>query len=124
MWDRYDPRLSNDRDRDDVGDRSRGGSSERDHPADRDPRDVFTKDSTCHVFDQLVEEEKVLKDLYAPLRDRLVGADGTLAKLAFVIERAVDPGRWCQRGEELFDLRMATSFVAGTPLRGSPRNTC
>src|SRR5688572_33270109 len=47
MWDRYDPRSSNDRDRDDVDDRSRGsrgGSGERDHAADRDPRDVFTKD--------------------------------------------------------------------------------
>src|SRR5687767_5758504 len=47
MWDRYDPRSSNDRDRDDVDDRgrgSRGGSGERDQAADRDPRDVFTKD--------------------------------------------------------------------------------
>src|SRR5688572_27378587 len=47
MWDRYDPRSSNSRDRDDFGDRSRGSrgwSSERDHAADRDPRDVFTKD--------------------------------------------------------------------------------
>jgi len=46
MWDRYDPR-SNDRDRDDVGDRSRGSrgsSGERDRSADRDPVDVFTKD--------------------------------------------------------------------------------
>jgi hypothetical protein len=47
MWDRYDPRSSNDRARDDFGDRSRGsrgGSGERDHAADPDPRDVFTKD--------------------------------------------------------------------------------
>jgi hypothetical protein len=47
MWDRYDPRSSSDRDRDDFADRSRGsrgGSSERDHAAVRDPRDVFTKD--------------------------------------------------------------------------------
>jgi predicted nuclease of predicted toxin-antitoxin system len=46
MWERYDPRSSNDRDRDEFGDRrgSRGGSCERDHAADRDPRDVFTKD--------------------------------------------------------------------------------
>ena len=47
MWDRYDPRSSAARDRDDFGDRnrgSRGGSSERDHAGDRDPRDVFTKD--------------------------------------------------------------------------------
>ena len=47
MWDRYDLRSSNDRDRDVVDDPSRGsrgGSSERDHVADRDRPDVFTKD--------------------------------------------------------------------------------
>jgi hypothetical protein len=47
MLDRYDPRSSSDRDRDDFADRtrgSRGGSSQRDHAADRDPREVFTKD--------------------------------------------------------------------------------
>ena len=44
MWDRYDPRSSDDRDHDDFGDRSRGGSGERDHVADREPRDVFTRD--------------------------------------------------------------------------------
>jgi DNA-binding MarR family transcriptional regulator len=47
MWDRYDPRSSNDRDRDDLGDRSRGsrgGSSGRDPATERDPREVFTKD--------------------------------------------------------------------------------
>ena len=47
MWDRYDPRSSNDRDRNDFGERnrgSRGGSNERDHAAERDPRDVFMKD--------------------------------------------------------------------------------
>ena len=44
MLDRYDPRSSNERDRDDGVDRSRGGGNERDHAADRDPRDVFTKD--------------------------------------------------------------------------------
>jgi hypothetical protein len=41
MWDRYDPRSLHDGDRDD---RSRGGSGERDHAADRNPRDVFGKD--------------------------------------------------------------------------------
>ena len=47
MFDRYDPRSSRDRDRADFADRSRGshaGSGERDHAADRDPRDVFTRD--------------------------------------------------------------------------------
>jgi hypothetical protein len=44
MWDRYDPRSSDGRDRDDFGDRSRGGVNDRDQAGDRDPRDVFTKD--------------------------------------------------------------------------------
>ena len=47
MWNRCDPRWTDDRDRDDFADRSRGsrgGSSECDHAADRDPREVFTKD--------------------------------------------------------------------------------
>jgi hypothetical protein len=47
MLDRYDPRSVDERDRGDIGDRSRGnrgGTSERDPVNDRDPRDVFTKD--------------------------------------------------------------------------------
>jgi hypothetical protein len=47
MWDRYDPRSSDGRERDDLGDRSRGsrgGGTDRDQSGDRDPRDVFTKD--------------------------------------------------------------------------------
>ena len=47
MLDRYDPRSSSDRDRDDFADQSRGsrgGPGERDHAGDRDPREVFTKD--------------------------------------------------------------------------------
>ena len=47
MWDRYDPRSSDGRERDDFGDRTRGrcgGAGDRDHSADCDPPDVFTKD--------------------------------------------------------------------------------
>lgn len=47
MLDRYDPRSSSERDRDDFGDPnrgSRGGSGERDQAVDRDARDVFTRD--------------------------------------------------------------------------------
>jgi hypothetical protein len=47
MWDRYDPRSSDGRDRDDFGDRSRGsrgGVNDRDQSGERDPRDVFTRD--------------------------------------------------------------------------------
>ena len=47
MWDRYDPRSTEDRDRGNSFDRSRGscgGTSERDRNEERDPRDVFTND--------------------------------------------------------------------------------
>jgi hypothetical protein len=47
MLDRYHSRSDDGRDRADSWGRSLGsrcGSSERDHAADRDPRDVFTKD--------------------------------------------------------------------------------
>ena len=57
------------------------------------------------VFEQLVGEEQVLADLYAPLKDRLVGAKGALKKLAFVTERTIDLERWCEQGENQFDLR-------------------
>jgi hypothetical protein len=57
------------------------------------------------VFEQLVREEHVLVDLYAPLKDRLVGAKGALKKLGFVTERTIDLERWCEEGENQFDLR-------------------
>jgi energy-coupling factor transporter ATP-binding protein EcfA2 len=57
------------------------------------------------VFEQLVSEERVLTDLYAPLRGRLVDAHGALKKLAFVTERTIDLERWCEEGENQFDLR-------------------
>jgi DNA-binding PadR family transcriptional regulator len=47
MWDRYDPRSTEDRDRGESCDRSRGsrgGTSDRDRNDERDARDVFTKD--------------------------------------------------------------------------------
>lgn len=62
------------------------------------------------VFEQLIEEEKVLDSLYAPLKQRLANATGALSKLAFVTERTVDLARWSRRGEELFDLRSGDAF--------------
>lgn len=47
MWDRYDPRSDDGRDRGGTWDRDRGGrggSSERDCNGERNPRDVFTRD--------------------------------------------------------------------------------
>ncbi len=64
------------------------------------------------VFEQLIREEDVLGNLYAPLKERLVGKKGALGKLAFVTERTVDLDRWCDQGEDQFDLR------SGNKVRG------
>jgi AAA domain, putative AbiEii toxin, Type IV TA system len=63
------------------------------------------------VFDAIVGEETVLRDLYAPLMQRLSGAGGTLAKLSFAVARVVDVEAWAAEGEKLFDKR-------GGPFKG------
>lgn len=72
MFDRYDPRSSDDRDHDGFGDRSRGGSSERDHASDRDPRDVFTKDLDLPRG----RERRPVRE-----RDRVYEIDGTESRM-------------------------------------------
>jgi energy-coupling factor transporter ATP-binding protein EcfA2 len=62
------------------------------------------------AFRTIVEEEDVLNRLYLPLRETLSDTAGTLAKLAFVVERQVDLERWVAAGEELMDLRLESAF--------------
>ncbi|MCI0557220.1 MAG: ATP-binding protein, partial [Nitrososphaera sp.] len=62
------------------------------------------------VFDTFVEEENVLRRLYAPLQQQLMKSTGALAKLDFVVRRSVDLDAWASNGETLLDLRNATSF--------------
>lgn len=62
------------------------------------------------VFSSILAEEAVLRDLYAPIRQRLAASGETLAKLAFSVTRSVDVGRWARAGEELLDLRHAGPF--------------
>jgi energy-coupling factor transporter ATP-binding protein EcfA2 len=69
------------------------------------------------IFEQLVQEEAVLKDLYAPLQNRLKHATGALTKLAFVVQRRVDVDSWCKKGEQLFDLRARTRFKGHGAIR-------
>jgi energy-coupling factor transporter ATP-binding protein EcfA2 len=64
------------------------------------------------VFDAILAEETVLRDLYTPLMTRLQASGETLAKLAFKVMRAADVAAWARRGEDLFDLR-------GGPFKGS-----
>lgn len=64
----------------------------------------------AQVFDTFSEEERILAQLYAPLRHNLTGATGALGKLEFVVQRHVDLGAWVADGEQLLDLRNATRF--------------
>lgn len=68
------------------------------------------KKSYVGVFNGVVDEERALKDLYAPLAQRLSEEDGALAKLSFSIRRNVDVAAWAAAGEALFDLRKAGGF--------------
>ena len=71
----------------------------------------------AQVFDTLVEEERTLERLYAPLGRELASAAGALAKLKFVVQRRVDLDAWVAAGEEQLDLRNATRFRGHGALR-------
>ncbi|MCY3884303.1 MAG: AAA family ATPase, partial [Gammaproteobacteria bacterium] len=59
------------------------------------------------VFDAIVNEERVLVELYAPMGKRLEVESETLAKLTFTVKRIVDVERWARQGEkEFLDLRV------------------
>jgi hypothetical protein len=62
------------------------------------------------AFRTIVEEEEVLNELYLPLRETLNASAGTLAKLAFIVERQVDIENWVKAGENLMDLRVESAF--------------
>ena len=63
------------------------------------------------VFDGLISEQKVLKDLYRPLMERLASSSGTLRKLSFNVARVADVAQWANVAEsELVDLRRQGSF--------------
>ena len=64
----------------------------------------------ARVFDSIVAEEQVLRDLYAPICARLEAAGGTLSKLSFSVKRSVDIDQWAERGEKLLDLRHLGPF--------------
>jgi hypothetical protein len=71
MWDRYDPRSTDSRDRGDSRVRSRGssgGMSARDRNEELDPREVFTKDLTLPRGRQ--RELVRARERVSPTRDR------------------------------------------------------
>jgi hypothetical protein len=75
------------------------------------------RDAYGRVFETLVEEQTVLENLYAPLRQNLAVSKGTLAKLQFAVRRVVNMDKWIEVGDGLFDFRMDSEFR----LRGSLR---
>lgn len=62
------------------------------------------------IFEAVLGEEKVLNDLYAPIRAHMDEAGGTLQKLSFNVLRTADVARWAEAGEELLDLRRQGPF--------------
>lgn len=69
------------------------------------------------VFDAIVAEENVLRELYSPLMTRLEAAGGAMNKLSFSVSRVADTVRWGAAGEELLDLRRQGSFRGRGTLR-------
>ncbi len=64
----------------------------------------------AQIFAGIIEEEAELAALYAPIKERIEQAGGSLSKLSFSVRRAVDIGKWAAKGESLLDLRKAGPF--------------
>jgi hypothetical protein len=69
------------------------------------------------VFEAIVSEEGVLRDLYSPLMTHLEGTGGALKNLSFSVTREAEVERWALAGEELLDLRRQGSFKGRGTLR-------
>jgi AAA domain, putative AbiEii toxin, Type IV TA system/AAA domain len=69
------------------------------------------------IFEAVVEEERELAVLYAPLKARIASGPGAVVKLSFSVRRAVDMDAWTQQGEALLDLRMTGPFRGKGELR-------
>lgn len=69
------------------------------------------------IFDAVIEEERELATLYAPLKQRIAAGSGAVAKLSFSIRRIIDLDAWTQRGEALLDLRTTGPFRGKGELR-------
>jgi hypothetical protein len=68
------------------------------------------EDSYVRVFEAVLGEAQVLKDLYEPIRERLEGGSETLRKLSFTVSRIANVEEWANEGEQLLDLRRQGPF--------------
>ena len=75
------------------------------------------KKAYAGVFDAIVEEERELSELYAPLKANLSAQSGELSKLSFCVRRSVDVESWASTGEGLLDLRKLGPFKGKGTLR-------
>lgn len=57
------------------------------------------------IFAAIIEEERELGALYAPLHERIAAGPRAVKKLSFSVRREVDIDAWAARGELLLDLR-------------------
>ncbi|WP_316399229.1 TrlF family AAA-like ATPase [Bradyrhizobium sp. 33ap4] len=80
------------------------------------------RDSYASIFDGIIDEERELSALYAPLKARLEAEQGALGKLSFSIRRVVDVGAWAQQGEDLLDLRKTGPFKGRGSLLAAARS--
>jgi putative AbiEii toxin of type IV toxin-antitoxin system len=68
------------------------------------------KNAYAGVFDAIIEEERELSELYAPLKANLSAQGGELSKLSFSVRRSVNVEAWATTGEKLLDLRKLGPF--------------
>ncbi len=74
------------------------------------------------IFEAILEEERELATLYAPIKERIDQAAGSLSKLSFSVRRLVDLDQWAQAGEALMDLRTSGPFKGRGELLRSARD--
>ncbi|MCB1885690.1 MAG: AAA family ATPase [Geminicoccaceae bacterium] len=72
------------------------------------------RESYASVFDGILDEERELSTLYAPLKARLEEEEGALAKLSISVRRVVDITAWIKQGEALLDLNKTGPLKRGT----------
>jgi hypothetical protein len=79
------------------------------------------KNAYAGVFDAIIEDERELSDLYAPLKLNLSAQGGELSKLSFSVRRSVDIESWAATGEKLLDLRKLGPFKGKGTLQATAK---
>lgn len=63
------------------------------------------------IFDLFAREERVLEELYSPLREQLASSEPGQRQLEFYVRRKIDVAAWVAHGEGLLDLRKTGTFL-------------